>query len=232
MSVKGFDVAVVNRGRNGQRIDWQQVKDAGEADFCCIRVLDGLLIDEDGEYNCNGAVSIGLPFLVYQPYYPQRDARTQARMLAAWVNNIGGVRAAGDFEISSGVEPRDYLNLAKIYINEFEQLAGQEMTIYTSPWFGTKYLQGAVSKRPLWVANPYSQRPSLPKGWKTWVLWQDAWNRSWKGITDPTVDHDVWNGTLDEMRAWFGVQTQPAPLTIDQRLDRLEQQARAHGWSV
>jgi GH25 family lysozyme M1 (1,4-beta-N-acetylmuramidase) len=231
-AVKGFDVAVVNRGRNGQRIDWQQVKGAGEADFCLIRVLDGLLIDADGEYNCDGAASIGLPFGVYQPFYPQRDARTQARLAAAWVKNAGNVRAAGDFEIAGGVEPEEYLSLARMYVTEFEQLSGQKMTIYTGSWFGSYFLQGAFADRPLWVANPYNTKPSLPKGWKSWTIWQDAWNVSWKGIFDSTVDRNRWNGTLDEMRAWFGVRPDPTPLSLEERVARLEQQARAHGWSV
>lgn len=84
-TVKGFDVASVNRDNRGRRIDWRAVGAAKEVDFCGIRVLDGSLDDLDGEYNCNGAASIGLPFLPYQPFYPRVDAKLQARLFAGRV---------------------------------------------------------------------------------------------------------------------------------------------------
>src|SRR5690606_31160028 len=76
-SVRGFDVAEVNRDNRGRRIDWKAVGEAGEVQFCGIRVLDGKRPDADGDYNCEGAASIGLPFLPYQPFYPRIDAKEQ-----------------------------------------------------------------------------------------------------------------------------------------------------------
>lgn len=231
-TVKGFDVASVNRDNRGRRIDWRAVGAAKEVDFCGIRVLDGSLDDLDGEYNCNGAASIGLPFLPYQPFYPRVDAKLQARLFADRIRSLGVKRAAGDFEVHSNMPPNEYLKLAAVYVNEFEQAAGIPMTMYTSVWFGETFVGALLKGRDLWISNPYTpNKPNLPANVTTWRIWQDSWNSSFTGIYDRTVDSDVWNGTLDQMRAWFGAQD-PPPLTLEQRVERLEAQARARGWNV
>lgn len=229
-AVKGFDVSNQNRGKAGQRIDWSVVGEAGEVDFCGIRLMDGLLYESDADYNRKGAESIAMPHLGYQAAYPWRDPVQQAREFAAAVKD-GPYRAAGDLERNGGLSPADYLKWAWAYVNEFEQAAGRQMVIYTGPWFGSTFLQGAFASRPLWIANPYNAKPSLPKGWSTWVIWQYSWIKSFKGIYDTTVDGDYFNGSLDDMRAFFGV-TGPAPLSLAQRVERLEAAAVEHGWSL
>lgn len=218
--VRGFDIAEVNRDNRGRRIDWKAVGEAGEVQFCGIRVLDGALDDLDGEYNCNGAVSIGLPFLPYQPFYPRVDAKLQARLFADRIRSLGVKRAAGDFEVHSNLPPNEYLKLAAVYVNEFEQVSGLPMTMYTGVWFGEVFVLPLLKGRDLWISNPYTpNRPNLPAGITKWRIWQDAWNKSFAGIFDPTVDSDVWNGTYDELLAWFGVEgAEPAPVPATARM--------------
>lgn len=224
----GFDISVMNRDNLGRRVDWAAVGQAGQADFCGVRVLDGKLKDADGEYNVSGAISINIPHFVYQPFYPAVNARDQAREFAAVVKETGTV-GAGDFEKSQGLEPSIYGPLSEVYVNEFEQAAGQAMLIYSGPWFAETYLSKILPGRDLWIANPYNFKPSLPKGVKTWKVWQDAWNVSFIGIFDKTVCRDRFNGTMDEMRAYF---KHSPVVTLEQRLTRLETVARSKGWEV
>jgi GH25 family lysozyme M1 (1,4-beta-N-acetylmuramidase) len=225
----GFDVSRMNRDNLGRKIDWDRVSEAGEVDFCIIRMLDGSIPDVDGQYNMDGAGRISLPFAVYQPFYPNIGARLQAQLLASIVKDTHIV-AAGDFEISSGLTPTVYNPLAYAYVNEYEQLTGKGMLMYSGPWFADTYLTGLLPSRNVWIANPYNLKPTMPKGVISWVLWQDAWNVSFAGIYDTTVCRDRFNGVPADAREFFGSSANPK--TIEQRLSTLEDQARAHGWEI
>jgi lysozyme len=100
-----------------------------------------------------------------------------------------------------------------------------------------------VRKHPLWYAAPiqptngmtpeqyietYTTRPVVvPTYWPEWKFWQYSWHGDGRafGCESGNVDLNFYNGTLDELRAWAGVDTpEPPPaLTLEQRVARIEQ---------
>lgn len=120
-----------------------------------------------------------------------------------------------------------------------------------------------INDYPLWLAHyPYATGrvaatwddirgkyapsipgPSLPDGAKTWRFWQFSGDKFLlPGIfadenrrrLSPT-DLNFFNGTLAELRAFFGVTDAPAPVeakTLAERVTALETEARAKGWQV
>ena len=63
----------------------------------------------------------------------------------------------------------------------------------------------------LWIAYPSTLllSPPLPTGRSTWTLWQVSWTAEGYG-TGTLADLNVFNGDLEQMKAWAGI-TQPPP---------------------
>ena len=113
---------------------------------------------------------------------------------------------------------------------------------YLRPYLGDEWLNDV----PLWLALPvnfvfdqngyikdengkkipmpleyflYDNEPILPKGRKTWTIWQVKFNGDpeYYGFVDKrAVDVDVYNGTVEEMREALGLR-KPLPLEEIQR---------------
>jgi hypothetical protein len=106
-----------------------------------------------------------------------------------------------------------------------------------------------VSKLPevdWWLAHylkalPYPQftpekspPPALPKGVKKWLIHQtcEKGNGSEYGVASHYVDLDRWNGTSDEILAYFGLNEQPEPSepTLERKVELLwEAHPELHG---
>lgn len=59
---------------------------------------------------------------------------------------------------------------------------------------GMEYPNPVLARCPLWLAEYQAPKPQLPAGWTTWAMWQ---------YTDSPDDYDYWNGTSDELTAFF-----------------------------
>lgn len=60
---------------------------------------------------------------------------------------------------------------------------------------GAGYPNSVLSRCPLWLAEYDSSVANLPAGWSTWTLWQE---------TDSPDDLDYFNGSDEQLRAWWG----------------------------
>ena len=105
-----------------------------------------------------------------------------------------------------------------------------KLAAYTAPWFinswspdmlawlpnydyfGAQYVDygkavyKATAEQFTGILN--GKTMSLPKGVKTWKLWQYS-SRMILPTTSAPLDCDVFNGTLDELKAWCGIKTAP-----------------------
>ena len=67
-----------------------------------------------------------------------------------------------------------------------------------------------LPERRLWLAQ-YASKPTLPKGWSTWWLWQYSDNGDVPGI-DPPTDLNAYEGGIEELEAtWSGHAVMPGP---------------------
>ena len=105
----------------------------------------------------------------------------------------------------------------KIWLDEVEQAFGRKPVIYS----GVSFLETNFSELgggppawakdyPFWLGwypNQYTpgMSPLMPRGWFNWTFWQYSKTGSLNGI-NTKVNLDIFNGTLDELYKFAGVQ--------------------------
>jgi hypothetical protein len=152
----------------------------------------------------------------------------------------GKILIAGDFETTDGVTLTTRQTRAATFLQELDEdfrtphmysSAYLWQTMYGNPSWGNRY-RGWVAQ---W-AN-ISAPSAIPVGWDRSKLdfWQNgiwdtyAWVRAIPG-GQPDIDNDYYMGSLAELDNLIGIE--PTPLTLEERVTRLEDQARAHGWDL
>lgn len=99
---------------------------------------------------------------------------------------------------------------AEVFVQRVKDKTGKLPVVYTGKWvldiINPTGHTSPLFDCPLWVAS-YTSEPTLPTGWKAWKLWQYTNGRV--GSLPHTLpglganDLSVYNGTLDEMKAFF-----------------------------
>ena len=89
-----------------------------------------------------------------------------------------------------------------------------------SPEYDARWL----AAYPLWIAH-YTKDPAIDPSrpsWWPWKFYQYTSSGAVKGIVG-RVDLNVYNGTVEELRAWAGIAEPPVPgeLTDKEKLDIL-----------
>lgn len=117
------------------------------------------------------------------------------------------------------------------YHSTIEILSKRKVGIYTGvyAWYE---IMGDKSKlygdRDLWIAHYGVTSPSLPRysAWTKWLLWQQSSSGRIDGYPS-NVDMDVFNGTEEEYKRYFGIgtvtpPTEPEPPTNEVTLPKLK----------
>ncbi|MBE0573326.1 hypothetical protein IH575_00280 [Candidatus Dojkabacteria bacterium] len=181
-------------------------------------------------YKVNGSVENVLSYLDYEqpnsnwPALP--DYKTGIKWLTEWY---------------SIVDPS---------IKRLSGLYGNRNTIDSlQTWYAP--LPFKTSTRPLWIAawvfnrlivpeemKTITWRPNI-KPWAKFSLWQVGLTLGEPfgvGEESKELDLDMFPGTAEELRIYAGykpvVVPPPVPPTLEQRVEKLESEARLHGWSV
>lgn len=212
--VKGVDVS-----KWQATIDWTKVKGAGY-EFAFIRASDGLNYP-DGMFQANwqGAKAAGVIRGVYQFFRPSQDPIAQADLM------LGKMQAAGwlekndlpcviDIEAADGQSNTTIRNKALQWLTYVQQKTGKKPIVYTAAGWSS-VLGTALSAYPLWIANytgsPTAGCPLMPDGWSTWLFWQYTSKGGVDGVGSLDVDKNVWDGTLDQLKAYAANGTVPPP---------------------
>jgi lysozyme len=80
------------------------------------------------------------------------------------------------------VDPEPTLRYCTQFLTRLETLAGHEPIVYTFPSFIADWGAGFADYR-LWIAHPGVSRPTLPRPWKDWTVWQDNFNGRVPGVS-------------------------------------------------
>lgn len=116
-----------------------------------------------------------------------------------------------DWEVAGGGhDPED----AAAFLDEAESLFQTQLFVYTGPGFADRWpalRETALGTRPIIVAHYGVRKPTIPHAWKAAAGWQYAGDDgcSVPGIQSPRVDHDVYFGTLDGLRAQLRAMAAP-----------------------
>jgi len=175
--------------------------------------------------------------------------KEQAEAFLAIVEGYDFHFFACDYEQVNNEMTATFADAAHKWMDYVSSKTGKKVLLYTNPshYDAHLYPYGDWMKDyPLWLAQYWitpspDKFPSLPKRRKAsdWTIWQWASEINYPGHAKEygcgatSVDLNVFNGTAAELRTWIGLAPTPEqPLTIEQRLSKLENEARIHGWNI
>jgi lysozyme len=211
--VDGVDVASWQHP-NGAPIDWAAVRAAG-VNFATVKATEGSGYTNPyfrGDFT--GAKARGLPVAPYH-FYLGRNPNTGGAQADYF---IAALRAAGytgrhanelppilDFEWDwkGGCPPYGSVADAKAWLDKVRAAFGRTPIIYTNRYFITGCLGGttALGSYPLQIADYSSaDRPNLPPGWSTWLMWQYTARSCVSGVPTCNLTRSVYNGGLTGLR--------------------------------
>lgn len=232
MYLLGFDCAFPQGA-----IRWEEVP--AKYRFVIAQVANGVHgRDPTGHPNLTGMKATGRICGVYL-FFNEEDPEEQVKNF--WEACGGEVPhfIAIDFEtIGKGVAPAVRLDRLRAAIAACRKyFGGIKLVVYTYPNFDLQVMGPVMAQATdlldveLWIADygkgedVQGKTPWIVPPWKTWRMWQVSGNNSTfiPGVNGH-VDHDVYNGTEVEMRAWLGLDgpgeidtVVPGPVDFPQR---------------
>jgi GH25 family lysozyme M1 (1,4-beta-N-acetylmuramidase) len=185
--------------------DWA----AAHVKFGYAQVSDGLYSpDWSFDGNWSRMKNAGVLRGAYQFFEPEQDEVAQANMLIAKVGHLGpgDLPAMIDVEVTRGESPSTIGARVRTWLETVEKGTGLRPMIYTGSYFWEDDVGTDLKEYPIWIAAYGPSCPSLPDdGWSNWTMWQYSDGGG-------SLDHDVFNGTPDQLKALSG--SPPAPPTV------------------
>ncbi|MDY0094967.1 MAG: glycoside hydrolase family 25 protein [Candidatus Vecturithrix sp.] len=192
-------------------IDWAQVRRAGYV-FAFVKATDGYKggwTDPTFRANMEQGHQAGMFMGAY--HYARPDLNPNARVEAAYFVNVarpfliaGYLRPVLDLETGASLGKATLSNWAHVWMATVKQLTGIEPIFYTYSNF-TRYLDSSVTQYDFWLAH-YTRDPAIapnPGLWDDWDFWQYTDSGSVPGVSDPTIDLDLFNGGLARLQEEF-----------------------------
>lgn len=194
------------------------------------------------------------PYYVYSPWY---TGKTNAEWLMDNIPKKGVTRKFADIEVKKdGYSPDVYAHEVRIFKDELGKWEVRPTVCYTGQWF-LPYLSYWPDDWEYWWARyPWLLYPDIKTvitwealrlkidavGWKpdpykkcpgAVAMWQCTADRYIPpGCAGRPMDMNVMLKTPAEGAAWWGVDTIPVPLTLEQRVSILEREALKYGWDL
>ncbi len=189
-------------------VDWPAVRGDGN-DFAIARTTHGTgIIDEYFEQNWREIRDAGLIRGTYQYYEPGQDPIAQADIMLNMIDAAGGLLPEDlppvlDLETAGGLSASAVVASALVWLEYVEQQTQKRPMIYSAASFGDT-LGNSLSGYPLWVANYKSTYagncPKVPDGWSAWRIWQYSDSGTSSGTNTNTVDLNIFDGNLADLR--------------------------------
>ena len=200
-TVEGLDVSGYQPDTN-----WTKVKQSGRA-FAFIKATEGTgYVNPYFAQDWKGSKAAGVLRGAYHFFHPETDPVAQAKHFVSTVGPLGydDLPSVIDLEITGGVGAGTIASRTKTFLKEVEDATGKRPILYTyvSFWASTLGNPAGFEGYPLWIANYGVNCPNVPGDWKEWPFWQYTSSGGISGVNGGNVDHNVFNGTLDELIAF------------------------------
>jgi GH25 family lysozyme M1 (1,4-beta-N-acetylmuramidase) len=200
-TVNGIDVSYYEAS-----VDWAAVHAAG-IEFAFARVSDGLdFIDPTFPSYWAGAKAAGMIRGAYQFFRPAEDPIAQADLVLDAIGTLGpgDLPPVIDVEVSGDLSPAQVAAAVRAWVDHVTARLGRAPIIYAGLYSWHDLTGSAdLTSSPLWVAQYTSAAcPNIPTPWTRWMFWQTSSSGSVPGIPGAALDLDVFNGSLDQLRAF------------------------------
>lgn len=198
--------------------NWDKIKAdfiAQKIGFCSLKASQGTYTDFGYEISAQHLIDMKVPSFPYHFYDNERDPVDQALYFSAAYNRFPYVMPpAGDFE--QGIWTSTLVSDIYTFLLTVADKTGKMPFIYTSPgWWNEFMMRWKVSVLrwgypgwavdfPLWVANVGVIKPTIPKGFIDWILWQYSWKAKVDGLLGE-IDINYFNGDRIKFKDTFGV---------------------------
>ena len=190
------------------QIDWQAVAKSG-AKFMFCKATEGIFYnDRSFANNVKNAKAVGLRVGAYHFYEPSAPGDQQAKVFLDAVRGIeldmppvvDVEKWDAKFLIPGGRQK--YVASILGWLVSVQSALKVVPMVYTraSYWDNAIGVAGWEKRYPLWVAHykniqGIATKPTLPKAWDNWLVWQHSEKGSIPGIAGQ-VDLDLYNGSL------------------------------------
>jgi GH25 family lysozyme M1 (1,4-beta-N-acetylmuramidase) len=192
-----------------------------KADAVIMKCSQGnYLIDHTFSDNWSKATKYKMIRGHFHYYDPVINPKAQALYYYNMACSAGGgkpdIPPVLDVELAPFVPDYIYATL-----EEISSLFNRKPMVYTSPYaWGSMGMLTWSKDFPLWIAQyPYknylpgyldlfeAMNPWLPIGFNAWKIWQcnDQVPGVLFGLTENAADFNLFNGTIDDMKAWLGM---------------------------
>lgn len=213
--IRGLDVS-----HHQAIVNWSYWWEQGYR-FVFIKVTEGIdHIDRRWWIHYNDALAAGYLIGPYHYLLPEFNGIAQAKhMLSVTSQAKWDLPHVCDVEADGTISQTSYLARVKAFLDEVRFGVNKRPVVYTSAYKWDKLVGNQPVDADLWAAH-WTSRPSpyIPSAWNTWKFWQD------KVVNN--LDHDWWNGTYDELKAYCNIDN-----SYETRLKQVEGTVeRIDGW--
>ena len=185
--------------------------------------------------------------IAYHVLYPSQDVTMQVNWLFDILSRAGfdaeTDRLAIDIELWQGQTPQRVTEATTQMYDQVTERTGRKPIIYSAAWFVNPRMivTPKLAAADWWLANyppkgsapgvEHPGPPILPRGVTKWLIHQTSETGIGKNVGLPSgaIDTNRWNGTDDDVRAYFGLIEPPTepPSDPDQPLYRAKVVATA-----
>lgn len=205
-------------------------EDRDDLNFVIVKASDGTAEDPKFESYLDPIRNVPIRG-AYHYFRSDSPWKDQAEFFLNTVDDQAFHFYALDIEQKNNERSEQFAKDAEKWLRHVADATEAKVLYYTNPDTYKTWLDPFVDWMkdwPLWIAqywlNPSPEKhPALPDGVEDWKLYQYSADGNLKGpdygVESPSIDLDVFNGTVREMRVWLGLDD---PMTEEEMDERLE----------
>jgi lysozyme len=188
-TVKGFDLY------HGNTVNVMDMAKGG-MEFCFHKATEGTnVLDPMFRTRWPFILEAGLIRGAYHFFHPSQDPVAQAAFFAKTMAPVITFKDLifMDWEVADSISGDTDREAGFIFLQQVEKLLLKRPIIYGSPYFlEALALDSRFAAYKLWIAEYGVKAPKIPPPWTDWTFWQTG---------DQGLDYDLFNGTLDQLKA-------------------------------
>lgn len=212
-TLKGLDVSGYQPNTN-----WSTVQNAGYS-FAIIKATEGTgYVNPYFAQDWAATKSLGIIRGAYHFFHANIDPTAQAQHFVDTVGALGidDLPLTLDLEVTDSQSDATVVSTALTFLQKVEELSGKTPIIYLSPgFFSAIGSPASFGQYHLWVAHWGVTCPNVPSAWDKLTFWQTTSTGGIPGVSGSNVDHDLWNGTRDELLAFAAGGAVPLPAQLN-----------------